>query len=69
MTAADHRALGIVLGKIQRIAAREVADGYVPTHVLDRAPRPSESWVLVSTYAALALEMLDARERESGGAQ
>lgn len=55
---ADAPALAVVLGKIQRIADREVAEGRVPSHVLDRNPQPAQAWVLVSTYAALALDML-----------
>lgn len=61
---ADASALATVLGKIRRIADRQIADGRTPTHVLDRNPRPAQEWVLVSTYAALALDMLtDATHR------
>lgn len=58
MSATDSHALAVVLGKIRRIADRQVAEGRTPTHVLDRNPRPAQEWVLVSTYAALALDML-----------
>lgn len=62
---ADAGALATVLGKIRRIADRQIADGRTPTHVLDRNPRPAQEWVLVSTYAALALDMLTDAERRS----
>lgn len=65
MSATDSHALATVLGKIRRIADRQVAEGRTSTHVLDRNPRPAQEWVLVSTYAALALDMLTDAERRS----
>lgn len=64
MSATDSHALATVLGKIRRIADRQVAEGRTPTHVLDRNPRPAQEWVLVSTYAALALDMLAEAARQ-----
>lgn len=57
MSATDSHALATVLGKIRRIADRQVAEG--------RNPQPAQEWVLVSTYAALALDMLADAERRS----
>lgn len=65
MSATDSHALATVLGKIRRIADRQVAEGRTPSHVLDRNPQPAQEWVLVSTYAALALDMLADAERRS----